>query len=58
MGLQPVALHAKGVDLVEHAPQKGLGRSCRDAGALQLKNILPLLPDLDTHALDFRSEVL
>jgi hypothetical protein len=58
LGFELIALNAKGVDLVEHPLQKDLGRGRRNGGTLKLKNIAPLLSGLDTHALDFRSDVL
>jgi hypothetical protein len=49
--LQPIALGAKVVDLVEHSVEQRLGRGGRYAGALQLPDLTALPLNLVPHAL-------
>src|SRR5882762_4741911 len=51
--LEPIPLGAEIVDFDVHPPKQGFGRGSGDPRSLQLKDFLPLAPELQAHVFDF-----
>jgi hypothetical protein len=56
--LEPVPLVTKALNLYQHPLHQKLSRCCPDAGALKLEDFLTLPSDLETHMLDFGTDVI
>ena len=56
--LEPFTLVTEALDLDQHPLQQKFGRRSRDAGALELEDLLTLSSELDAHVLDFGADVV